>query len=124
MLFRGELAAALDAFNPWMGADTIRQVIERLEAIRPTIEGNREMLAWLRGERQWYDEGERRHRRVHLVDFAAPDANALHVTWEWKLQPPARKGSRADLMFVVNGACRSQSSSTRTPRTGTRSSAG
>ena len=27
----------------------------------------------------------------------------LHVTWEWKLKPPARKGNRADVMFLVNG---------------------
>ncbi len=103
MLFRGELEAALYRFNPWMGDDAIRQVVERLEALPPTIEGNRETLAWLRGERQWYDEGEGRHRRVGLVDFEKPDANALHVTWEWSLKPPARKGNRADVMFVVNG---------------------
>ena len=103
MLLQGEVGAALHRFNPWMSADAVRQAIERLEALPPTIEGNREMLTWLRGERQWYDDGEKRHRRVRLVDFEAPDANVLHVTWEWKLKPPARKGNRADVMFVVNG---------------------
>ena len=103
MLFRGELAGALGRFNPWMTADMVRQVVERLEALPPTIEGNREMLAWMRGERQAYDEGEKRHRRVRTIDFETPGANSLHVTWEWKLKPPARKGNRADVMFVVNG---------------------
>ena len=103
MLFRDELRAKLGAFNPWMSDDAIRQVIERLEAVPPTIEGNREMLGWLRGERQWYDDTEERHRRVRLVDFDTPNANAFHVTWEWKLKPPARKGNRADVMFVING---------------------
>ena len=103
MLFRDDLGSALDTFNPWMSAETVRQVIERLEALPPTIEGNRDMLAWLRGERQWYDDGEKRHRRVRIVDFDTPGANALHVTWEWKLKPPARKGNRADVMFLVNG---------------------
>ncbi len=103
MLFRDELRVKLGAFNPWMSADAIRQVIERLEAVPPTIEGNREMLGWLRGERQWYDDTEDRHRRVRLVDFDAPNANTFHVTWEWKLKPPARKGNRADVMFVING---------------------
>ena len=32
-----------------------------------------------------------------------PGANVLQVTWEWKIKPPARKGNRADVMFVVNG---------------------
>ncbi len=61
------------------------------------------MLMWLRGERGWYDEAEKRHRRVQLVDFEHPDANAFHVSWEWTLKPPARKGNRADVMFLVNG---------------------
>ncbi|MXY94674.1 MAG: HsdR family type I site-specific deoxyribonuclease [Caldilineaceae bacterium SB0664_bin_27] len=103
MFFRAELETKLGQFNPWMSADAVRQVIERLDAVPPTIEGNREMLAWLRGERQMYDETENRHRRVQVVDFEMPAENLFHVTWEWRLQPPARKGNRADVMFVVNG---------------------
>ena len=103
MLFRDEVETALRRFNPWMGGDAARAAVERIEALPPTIEGNREMLAWLRGERQWYDEAEERHRPVQLIDFRTPGANVLHVTWEWKVKPPARKGNRADLMFVVNG---------------------
>jgi type I restriction enzyme R subunit len=103
MLLRDELGSALSKFNPWMTADAIRQVIERLEAIPPTIEGNREVLGWLRGEKQWYDEGEKRHRPVQLIDFDRPGENVFLVTWEWKLKPPARKGNRADVMFVING---------------------
>ena len=103
MLLRDELEAKLGQFNPWMTKDAIRSVIETLDAIPPTIEGNREMLSWLRGERQWYDEDEKRHRRVTLIDFEHTDANALHVSWEWALKPPARKGNRADVMFCVNG---------------------
>jgi len=103
MLFHGELQTALRQFNPWMTGDAIRAAIEKLEALPPTIEGNREMLAWMRGERQWYDENENRQRHVHLVDFDNPSANTFHVTWEWKIKPPARKGNRADVMFVVNG---------------------
>ncbi len=103
MLFRDELEIALGRFNSWMTDDVIRSVVEKIEAIPPTIEGNREMLAWLHGERQWYDEEEKRHRRVRLVDFETPGANVYHVTWEWKLKPPARKGNRADVMFVING---------------------
>jgi type I restriction enzyme R subunit len=102
MLFHDELERALAKFNPWMSSDTIRQVIEKLEAMPPTIEGNREMLTWLRGERKWYDENEKRHRNVQLIDFEGGD-NVLQITWEWKLKPAARKGNRADVMFVVNG---------------------
>ena len=103
LLFRGVLEEALRRFNPWMTDDAVRSVVENIQALPSTIEGNRRMLAWLRGERQWYDEAEQRHRQVRLVDFDEPGANVLHVTWEWRLKPPARKGNRADVMFVVNG---------------------
>ena len=103
MLFRDELEDVLARFNPWLSTDAIRQLIEKLEAIPPTVEGNRDMLGWLCGERQWYDVAEKRHRPVQLVDFDAPADNIFHVTWEWRLKPPARKGNRADVMFVVNG---------------------
>ncbi len=103
MFFRAELETKLAQFNPWMSVDAIRQVIERLEAVPPTIEGNQKMLAWLRGERQLYDETEERYRRVQIADFDHPAENSFHVTWEWHLKPPARKGSRADVMFIVNG---------------------
>lgn len=102
--FRGELEAAIRRFNPWLAPDAGRSVVERIEAIPPTIEGNREVLAWMRGERQRYDEAEERHRFVRLIDFDDPNANVLHVTWEWSIKPPGRpRGARADLMFVVNG---------------------
>ncbi len=102
-LLREAVEGALRRFNPWLTDDAVRAIFERLEALPPTIEGNREMLAWLRGERQWYDEAEQRHRQVRLIDFSTVGANVLHVTWEWLLKPPARKGNRADVMFLVNG---------------------
>lgn len=103
MLLRDELEAKLSEFNPWLSTDALRSIIETLDAIPATVDGNREMLMWLRGERGWYDEAEKRHRGVQLVEFEHPDANAFHVSWEWALKPPARKGNRADVMFLVNG---------------------
>ena len=103
MLFRDELVAALLRLNGWMNDSIARSVVQRLDALPPTVEGNRELLAWLRGERQGYDEAEQRQRFVQLVDYEKPDTNSFHVTWEWKLKPPSRKSSRADVVFLVNG---------------------
>lgn len=103
MLLRDELAAKLAEFNPWLPPDAVQAVIETLEALPPTIEGNRQMLAWMRGEHGWYDEEEKRNRPVQLLDFTDPARNAFHVSWEWTLKPPARKANRADVMFTVNG---------------------
>jgi type I restriction enzyme R subunit len=101
--FREVLEDRLAAFNPWLSADAVRSVVEKLDALPATIEGNRELLAWLRGERQWYDEAEKRQRPVTVIDFEHVADNVFHVTWEWRIKPPARKGNRADVMFVVNG---------------------
>lgn len=102
-IFREDLQAKLHEFNPWLNDDDVRRIIEAIEALHPTIEGNWEALTWLRGERSWYDESEKRQRPIRVIDFDNPQANSLHVTWEWKIKPPARKGNRADVMFVVNG---------------------
>ncbi|MDR2745040.1 MAG: HsdR family type I site-specific deoxyribonuclease [Desulfovibrio sp.] len=102
--FRDALEEKLLAFNPWLGKDDARSIMETMEALPPTIEGNRELLSWLRGERSWHDEQEKRQRRVMLVNFEQPAGNTFHVTWEWKIKPLARKkGNRADVMFVLNG---------------------
>ena len=103
MLFRTELVTKLREFNSWMDEDAVRSVVEKLEALPPTIEGNCELLCWLRGERQGYDEAEQRNRHIRLIDFDTPGNNALCVTWEWRLKPLVRKGNRADVVFLVNG---------------------
>lgn len=103
MFFQDELKHKLKNFNPWLSNDAIRSIVETLEALPATIEGNRQLLAWMRGENQWYDEAEKRHRHVKLIDFEEVISNSFNVTWEWKIKPPARKGNRADLMFVING---------------------
>ena len=59
LLFRSEVESALRRFNPWTTDDAIRSAVENLLALPPTIERNRQMLAWLRGERQWYEGGEK-----------------------------------------------------------------
>jgi type I restriction enzyme, R subunit len=104
MLFSSVLEDKLREFNDWLTEDQARSVVETIDALPPTIEGNREVLRWIRGEKQWYDENEQRQRPVQVVDFQCPNENRLDVTWEWKVEPPARaKGNRADVMFVVNG---------------------
>jgi len=102
-MFRGTLEQKILAANPWLTADAARSIVETMDALPASIEGNRELLSWLRGERQWYDEAEKRHRRVTVIDFEQPVKNLFHVTWEWKIKPPARKGNRADVVFLING---------------------
>ncbi len=104
MLLRDALSAALARFNPWLTPVAVNSIIETIDALPATVDGNREILHWLRGERSWKDEAEERQRRVTVIDFADVEANRFEVTWEWSLKPAGRtKGNRADVMFVVNG---------------------
>lgn len=103
MLFTSVLEDKLREFNPWLTPDQARAVVETIEALPATIEGNWEVLRWMRGEHKWYDESEKLSRAVQLIDFVTPSNNLLQVTWEWKVEPVARKGNRADVIFLVNG---------------------
>ena len=73
---RDVLEAKLAAFNPWLTADAVRAIVETLDALPASIEGNRELLSWLRGERAWYDEAEKRHRAVNAAACDILEHNA------------------------------------------------
>lgn len=66
-----------------------------------TIEGNREILDWLRGNKTVFVESEKRHRNVTLIDFKDLDRNVFQVTYEWTFRAMNKKGNRADVMFLV-----------------------
>src|ERR1700730_5101809 len=104
VFFYKDLEDALLRLNPRIvTSDNVQGIIQRMEAVPNSIEGNREMLEWLRGNRTVYDEHEKRHRNVTLIDFANLDRNVFHVTYEWTFQSGHKKGNRADVMFLING---------------------
>ena len=79
-----------------------RGILRQLNLLNPTLEGNREALAWLRGERSIFVPSQDRERNVTLIDFDAPDSNLFHVTDEWR-QRNAVHQNRADVVFLING---------------------
>lgn len=105
LFFYDELEAALLRLNPGVvTAADVSGIVQRLESLPDTIDGNREVLEWLRGHKTIYVESEKRHRNVRLVDFDnAPGNNTFQVTWEWAYRNGLRKGNRADVVFVING---------------------
>lgn len=99
-----ELEEALLRLNPGIVTpENVQTIVQQLEALRNTMEGNREMLDWLRGSRTVFVPAEKRRRNVTLIDYANVDANTFQVTYEWQYTPGSRKGNRADVMFLVNG---------------------
>lgn len=82
--------------------ENVDDIIHRLEAVRNNIEGNAEILSWLRGEQAIYDENEKRRRNVTVLDFEDPERNLFQVTAEWQYTN-GRETNRADVMFLING---------------------
>lgn len=103
LLFNRVLEEKLIDLNPGLiTPDNVDDVIRRIEAVRNTIEGNAEILAWLRGEQSIYDQNENRERNVTVIDFATLSNNTYHVTDEWQYTN-GQETNRTDVMFLING---------------------
>src|SRR5437870_5583032 len=104
LFFYRELEEALLRLNPGMVTpENVNSIIQRMESVPKTIEGNKEILEWLRGNRTVYDESEKRHRNVAVIDYQSLDQNTFQVTYEWSFKAGNRKGNRADIVFLING---------------------
>ena len=103
LLFNRILEEKLIELNPGLiNTESAGDVIRRIEAVRNTIEGNAEILGWLRGEQSVYDENESRERNVTVIDFETLGNNVFHVTDEWQYTN-GQETNRADVMFLING---------------------
>jgi type I restriction enzyme R subunit len=103
LLFRQVLADQLLALNPGvLTAASVVDVITRIESVRSSIQGNEEVLLWLRGQRSVYVESERREVNVRAIDFEHPERNVFQVTDEWQYTN-GKYSNRADVVFLING---------------------
>jgi type I restriction enzyme, R subunit len=104
MFFYNLLEETLLRLNPdIITQENVDDVIRRLEGVRNSIEGNAEILAWLRGERSVHVAGEKRQRQVRLIDYENVDQNVFQVSPEWEYTNGLSKPNRADVMFLING---------------------
>ena len=107
LFFDQELRAALLRLNPAVVTpENVAAVIAEIEAAPPTIEGNKQLLEWLRGQRTVFVASEKRSRNVRLIDFAdpiGPGRNRFQVTVEWAFRQQWKKGNRPDVVFLING---------------------
>jgi len=103
LFFYDLLKQKIQALNAgFMTPELADEVIRSLESVRNNLEGNSEILAWLRGERSVYVEAEKRRRNVTLIDFAEAAKNDFHVTEEWQYTNGSHT-NRADDVFLING---------------------
>lgn len=107
LFFYEELAAALLRLNPGVVTpENVASVITAMEAVPPTMEGNRQLLDWVRGKKTVFVPSEKRSLNVAVVDFEhplEPGRNVFQVTVEWAFRKHWKKGNRPDVVFLVNG---------------------
>lgn len=103
LFFNGELTAQLIRLNPGV-VDSARasEVVRKLNLLSATIEGNRDLLEWMRGECSVFVPSENRERNVDLINFDNLSNNLFHVTDEWRHKGVAHT-NRADVVFLING---------------------
>ncbi|MFW6152277.1 MAG: type I restriction endonuclease subunit R, partial [Verrucomicrobiota bacterium] len=124
LLFYRILEEKLKELNPgFVTEENVAEVIQKIESVTNTIEGNGEILKWLRGKQSIYDEHDQRQRNVTVIDFGGIDheihqiheksgrdncsrgswsANVFQVTDEWQYTN-GQYTHRADVMFLING---------------------
>lgn len=78
------------------------QIIRRMHNARPSIEGNAEILSFLRGEQSFYHPTHKRELNFNLINFECPDENRFEVTDEWSYTNGKYK-NRGDIVFLING---------------------
>jgi len=97
------LVRQLQRLNPGV-VDLTRaeELIRRLTAIRPSIEGNLTAWEYLAGLKTVYVEEEQRERNVYFLDPSQVEANTFHVTDEFTFVSGTHT-IRPDVVFLING---------------------
>ncbi len=80
------------------------EIIKRLENVKSSIEGNQEILQYLRGEKSVYYEKDKRELNIRFIDFNNDNIknNQFHVTDEWQYTN-GKFTNRGDVIFLING---------------------
>lgn len=103
LFFYDLLKEQLIKLNPGTVDDTKADgIIKDLENVHATIEGNSEVLRYLKGEKSVYHEQKKREVNVKLIDFEDITKNKFHVTDEWQYTNGTYT-NRGDVILLING---------------------
>jgi type I restriction enzyme R subunit len=78
------------------------EIIKRLENVKSSIEGNQEILQYLKGNKTVYHEKEKREMNIRFIDFDNIENNEFDVTDEWQYTN-GKFTNRGDVTFLING---------------------
>ena len=78
------------------------EIIKKLENVKSSIEGNQEILQYLKGKKSVYSDKEKRELDIRFIDFEELKNNEFHVTDEWQYTN-GKFTNRGDVIFLING---------------------
>ncbi len=103
LFLNSTLRDRIHRLNPGIQSDEeVDSVIRQFQLLKPTIEGNKDFLEFIRGERTYFDQEEQRERNLTLIDFEHPENNFYQVVKELVYSNGTYK-NRADVIFFING---------------------
>lgn len=82
--------------------DTKEELVRRLSILQSSIQGNKDFLSYLRGEKTFFSKEDNREYNLTLIDFKNPENNLYHVTEEYYYFN-GHYGNREDIVFLING---------------------
>ncbi len=88
-------------FNPQYSG-SIADLLRKFEFLDPDIFGNRDFWQYLKGEKTFYYEKEKRELNLILIDYIQPERNIYEVTEEFYYFN-GRNAAREDVVFLING---------------------
>ncbi len=103
LFFYDVLKAKLKELNKGIVNDEkANEIIKKLENVKSSIEGNQEILQYLKGEKSVYSDKDKRELNVRFIDFKELDNNDFHITDEWQYTN-GKFTNRGDVIFLING---------------------
>jgi len=88
-------------FNPKF-KDSKEELLRKLNLPLPTIQGNRDFLEYLQGEKTFFSTEENREFNLVLINYDEPEKNIYEVTEEYYLFN-GQYANREDIVFLING---------------------
>ena len=82
--------------------DNKENLLRLLDLPLPTIQGNRDFLQYLQGEKTFFSKEENRELDLMLIDYDNPGNNIFEVTEEYYLFN-GQYANREDVVFLING---------------------
>jgi type I restriction enzyme R subunit len=99
--FTDTLFEKVKEFNPKF-KDSKADLLRVLDLPLPTIQGNRDFLFYLQGEKTFFSKEENREFNLTLIDYENPANNIFEVTEEFYLFN-GQYANREDVVFLING---------------------